>query len=237
MATWCIADLHGHLEIWKKVKEIIGDDEIYVLGDCVDRGPQSWETLKTVYNDPHAHLIKGNHEDMLVKACEDYLEDDCMWDYKSYMLCYHNGGKETMESWEADPDRVAWVKRLRDLPTWDSYDLEDKTYILCHAGMTPWLKGEGEERGTWIPSDRMLIWDRDHYLEDWESDEMDKDIIVVHGHTPIHYLSKDLCIDWKSGAFWYCNNHKVCIDSGGFFSGEWVLLNLDTLEETILTLE
>ena len=233
MAVWATADLHGHLEIWEKIKKIIGDDEIYVLGDCVDRGPQSWETLKAVYNDSHAHLIKGNHEDMLVKACEDYLEDDYTWDYKSYMLCYHNGGKETMESWEADSDRVAWVKRLRDLPTWDSYDLEDKTYILCHAGMTPWLKGEGEDRGTWIPSDRMLIWDRDHYLEDWESGEMNEDIIVVHGHTPIHYLSKDLWTDWKSGAFWYCNNHKVNIDNGSTWTGFACLLNLDTFDEHI----
>ena len=65
MTTWAIADLHGHLEIWKKVKEIISpDDIVYVLGDCVDRGPQSWETLKTVYNDPQARLLKGNHEDM-----------------------------------------------------------------------------------------------------------------------------------------------------------------------------
>ena len=184
MTTWAIADLHGHLEIWQKVKEIIGpDDIVYVLGDCVDRGPQSWETLKTVYNDPQARLIKGNHEDMLVKACEEYLADG-QWEYHSWALCAHNGGKDTMDSWERDPDRVAWVKRLRDLPTWDSYDLEDKTYILCHAGMTPWLKGEGEDRGTWIPPDRMLIWDRDHYLEDWEFGHMDEDIIVVHKQEP-----------------------------------------------------
>lgn len=237
MAVWATADLHGHLEIWEKIKKIIGDDEIYVLGDCVDRGPQSWETLKAVYNDPHAHLIKGNHEDMLVKACEEYLDDDCQWEYHSWALCAHNGGKETMDSWERDPDREAWVKRLRDLPTWDSYDLEDKTYILCHAGMTPWLKGEGEDRGTWIPPDRMLIWDRDHYLEDWEFGEMDEDIIVVHGHTPIHYLSEDLWIDWESGAFWYCHDHKVCIDSGGFFSDEFILLDLDTGKDIVLTLD
>lgn len=238
MSVYALGDLHGHYEIYEKVKDMLKpEDRVYFIGDAGDRGPDSWKCIKAIYNDPQFIYIKGNHEDMLVKACEDYLEDDYAWDYKSYMLCYHNGGKETMESWEADPDRVAWVKRLRDLPTWDSYDLEDKTYILCHAGMTPWLKGEGEDRGTWIPSDRMLIWDRDHYLEDWESGEMNEDIIVVHGHTPIHYLSKDLWTDWKSGAFWYCNNHKVCIDSGGFFSNEFILLNLDTGKDIVLTLD
>ena len=83
----------------------------------------------------------------------------------------------------------------------------------------------------------MLIWDRDHYLEDWEFGEMDEDIVVVHGHTPIHYLADDIGDTWLAGAFWYCGNHKVCIDSGGFFSDEFVLLNLDTLEDIVLTLD
>lgn len=50
-------------------------------------------------------------------------------------------------------------------------------------------------------------------------------------------MSADLDMPWESGAFWYCDNHKVCIDSGGFFSGEWVLLNLDTLEDIVIELD
>ena len=235
MAVWATADLHGHLEIWKKVKEIIGpDDIVYVLGDCVDRGPQSWETLKTVYNDPQARLLKGNHEDMLVKACEDYLEYGT-WDYYSYSLCRMNGGEDTMLSWERDPDREMWLKRLRALPTWDSKEIDGKYYTFCHAGFTPWFR-EGTME-CFVPTDRMLIWDREHYLEDWVDGEMDDDIVVVHGHTPIHHLSEDLWVEWESGAFWYCDDHKVCIDSGGFFSGEFILLCLDTREDIVLTLD
>lgn len=62
-----------------------------------------------------------------------------------------------------------------------------------------------------------------------------EDVVIVHGHTPIHYLADDIGETWLAGAFWYCGNHKVCIDSGGFFSDEFVLLNLDTLEDTVLT--
>ena len=54
---------------------------------------------------------------MLVKACEDYLADGCEWDYHSWSLSAMNGGRDTMSEWELDPDREAWVKRLRDLPT------------------------------------------------------------------------------------------------------------------------
>lgn len=236
MAIYVCSDLHGHLEIYKKIKAMLKpEDEVICLGDCGDRGPQSWETIKAVYNDPQFTIyIKGNHEDMLVKACEDYLHDGEMWDYHSYSLCRMNGGEETMMAWERDPDREMWLKRLKELPTWDYLEYAGRDFIFSHAGFTPWLKKGSDE--CIIPPDRMLIWDREHYFEEWKEEEMD-DVIIVHGHTPIHHLSEDLWVEWDSGAFWYCDNHKVCIDSGGFFSDEFVLLKLDTLEDIVLTLD
>ena len=237
MAVYVCADLHGHLQIYKKIKAMLKpEDKVFCLGDCGDRGPDSWETIKAVYSDPQFIYLKGNHEDMLVKACKDYLMDDGMWDYMSYTLCCHNGGRETLEGWELDPHREEWFRRLQKLPTWDSYEAEDGTvFVLCHAGFTPWFK-EGTTECE-IPIDKDLLWDREHiYSRTYLPKHMD-DVIVVHGHTPIHYLTVDLDIPWESGAFWYCDNHKVCIDSGGFFSGEWVLLNLDTREEIVLELD
>lgn len=235
MAVYACGDLHGHLEIYQKIKAMLKpDDSVYCIGDCGDRGPQSWETIKAVYNDPQFVYLKGNHEDMLVKACEDYLENGNMWGYYSYNLSYRNGGGDTMDAWERDPDREAWLARLKNLPTWDWYDANDRKIILCHAGFTPWLGPDN--KSTELPFDRTLLWDREHFYDDWEADEME-DVIIIHGHTPIHHLSADLDEEWESGAFWYCENHKCCIDSGGFFSGEFVLLNLDTLEDVVLTLD
>ena len=236
MAIYALGDLHGHYEIYEKVKAMLKpEDTVYFLGDAGDRGPESWKCIKAIYNDPQFIYIKGNHEDMLVKACEDYLEDGGMWDYYSYSLCRMNGGEETMMAWERDPDRELWLKRLKELPTWDSKEIHGKYYTFCHAGFTPWFQ-EGTME-CFVPTDRMLIWDREHYFDEWVDGEMDDDIVVVHGHTPIHYLSEDLRVDWESGAFWYCDGHKVCIDSGGFFSDEFILLNLDTLEDTVITLD
>lgn len=236
MAIYALGDLHGHYEIYEKVKAMLKpEDTVYFLGDAGDRGPESWKCIKAIYNDPQFIYIKGNHEDMLVKACEDYLEDGGMWDYHSYSLCRMNGGEETMMAWERDPDRELWLKRLKELPTWDSKEIHGKYYTFCHAGFTPWFREETME--CFVPTDRMLIWDREHYFDEWVDGEMDDDIVVVHGHTPIHYLSEDLRVDWESGAFWYCDGHKVCIDSGGFFSDEFILLNLDTLEDTVITLD
>lgn len=234
MSVYACGDLHGHLEIYHKIKAMLKpEDKVFCIGDCGDRGPDSWATIKAVYEDPQFIYLKGNHEDMLVKACEDYLNDGGIWDYYSYSLSCYNGGRETLEGWERDPDRLTWLRRLKDLPTWDTYDSGDKTFVLSHAGFTPWLTVEGN---CFIPPDRMLLWDREHFYEDWNPDEMD-DVIIVHGHTPIHHLASDLRMDWSSGAFWYDGRHKVCIDSGGFFSGEWVLLNLDTLEDIVIELD
>ena len=104
--VYVMSDLHGHYKIYEKVKAMLKpEDKVYFLGDAGDRGPDSWKCIKAIYEDPQFIYIKGNHEDMLVKACEDYLADDYMWDYHSYSLCRMNGGEDTMMSWEMDPDR------------------------------------------------------------------------------------------------------------------------------------
>ena len=236
MAVYACGDLHGHREIYDKICEILKPgDKVFCVGDCCDRGPQSWETVQAVYNDPRFVYLRGNHEDMLVKACEDYL-DTGTWQYDSYRLGKMNGGEDTMDSWERDPLRETWYHRLRKLPTWDTYENENGVVIiLSHAGFTPWLV-EGTYDECSIPDDDTLLWDREHFLDEYDSAEMDN-VIIVHGHTPSHYLSVDLWKDWEGGAFWYCDGHKLCIDSGGFFSGEFVLLNLDTLEDIVLTLD
>lgn len=42
---------------------------------------------------------------------------------------------------------------------------------------------------------------------------------------------------YVEGAFWYCNDHKVNIDCGSFFTGQTVLLNLDTFDEHIFMVD
>ena len=55
MAYWAISDLHGYYSFWEQVKNIIDkNDTVIVLGDCIDRGPNSWKTLKAVLSDPQA---------------------------------------------------------------------------------------------------------------------------------------------------------------------------------------
>jgi serine/threonine protein phosphatase 1 len=236
MATYACGDLHGFMEIYKKIKSMLKpEDKVIFLGDAGDRGPESWECIKAIYEDPQFIYLKGNHEDMLVRAAKDYIRHG-LWMRNTARLCEHNGGRDAMEGWLNEPDKEEWLYKLDNLPVSYEYISENNKFLLTHAGLTPWLDEEEYEEVIDMPWDYDLMWDRNHYFDTWIPHKV-ADIIIVHGHTPIHYLAEDLRKRWDHGAFWYSDNHKVCLDSGGFFYGEWVLLNLDTLEDIVIELD
>ena len=236
MSVYALSDLHGCLDIYKSVKALLKpEDKVYFLGDAGDRGPHSWETIKAIAKDPQFIYLKGNHEDMLVTAAEDYFKND---EYigSNYRCLAHNGGGPTFDGLINDEMPKEWVKYLKGLSTFEIYEnATGENIALSHAGFTPWLSSDGVD--IVIPGDQDLIWDRDHYLDTPKIDEIDPEVIIVHGHTPIPHILKDLRIpkeDYLGGAFWYDNHRKVCIDCGAVWTGEAVLLNLDTWEETII---
>ena len=76
MARYAVSDLHGRKDIFDKImSELIGpNDTLYILGDVVDRGPEPFELLRAAISDPRVKLLKGNHEDMLIKAFDEVNE-------------------------------------------------------------------------------------------------------------------------------------------------------------------
>lgn len=233
--TYACSDLHGMICFFDKIVEILEpDDVVYFLGDAGDRGPDPWETIKRVAAHPQFIYLKGNHEDMLVKALKEY-------EYyggrgSAFSLLCRNGGRETFEQCIAEGEVKKWIEYFDKLPVLKTYIREDKSeVILTHAGFTPFYDDTGD---LFIPREKDLIWDRCHYYEPkWRKRCGDK-TYIVHGHTPIIYLMEDILpeiceleeedMDWVP--FWYCEDHKCCIDSGAFFTGEFSLLDLDTFE-------
>lgn len=239
MSTYAVADLHGRLDLYEQIKAFLKpDDMVYFLGDAGDRGPQPWETIKAIYNDPQFIYIKGNHEDMLTNLMKADL--NCVPNYEEFWLVKANGGEGTYKGWlaENEDDRKEWYRRLKHLPTWRTYTNPDNILIwLTHAGFTP-----GDRN---LPSDYDLVWSRAHFNAEWRGMENE---IVVHGHTPIPLLIKDInefvetfmfdtneyiWKEWDGGALWYCKDHKVCIDCGAAWYDCCVLLDLDTFDEHI----
>lgn len=217
MATYAISDLHGRKDLWLKAnKEIFKEnDTIYFLGDAADRGPDGWELIKILLDDPRVVYLIGNHEDLLIKAIED----------GDISLLYWNGGKNTFESYELDSkeNQEKYLKKLKVLPKHETY-YPSKTkniLVLSHAGTTP---------GKPIFDENDWLWDREHLYDEWISDR--EDIFIIHGHTPVQNLNNG-----KEQIHTYCNGHKIDIDLGAFVSNKLGILNLDTFEEIIISLD
>ena len=228
MSVYAVADLHGQLELWNQIQNFLKEDDIiFVLGDCGDRGPQPWETIKAVAADKRAKYIKGNHEDMLAKAMTEWFEMDS-WDSDDTQLLYYNGGEGTYNGWHKDGASKRWIKFLKELPESAFYKNKNGIEILMsHAGFTPGLR---------TPNN--LLWSRDHFNDKWFGKENE---VIIHGHTPTFHLWKELGSPKdnqpeKGEAFWYCDNHKICIDVGSYVLDSTVVLDLDTFDEHIFIL-
>ena len=230
MAVYACSDLHGMLHFYKAIKDILKpEDTVYFLGDAGDRGPHPWECIKTIMDDPQFIYIKGNHEDMLVKAMGSGYGS-------AWALLRSNGGKKTCEQAMEEPNWKEWKARLIDLPTKATYiNTQGETVYLSHAGLTPSTDHQGMMHWGYNED---LIWDRDHFLDKWPEDEMFQKAIVVHGHTPIPYLLEEIdpvcqMDEIEPGALWYAGGKKCCIDCGAVFTGYCALLNLDTWDEEV----
>ena len=183
-----ISDLHGSYDIFEKfLKEInIGkEDLIIILGDSCDRGYKSWNLYKKYvnminegYNLKH---IRGNHEDMMIKAMKSSKND--------YYLWLMNGGINTLESFYKNEiiktknysrdDLDEWIhqKKLMDIG-WFNEFIENMPHmiignnnIFVHAGFDG-TKSEMDQ------DEDFLLWTRSSF---WGNNKTGK--AIYYGHT------------------------------------------------------
>ena len=226
MSVYACSDIHGNIALFNKILEFLKpDDTVYFLGDAADRGKDGWEIIKNIYNDSRFVYLKGNHEDMLVKAMREFVEEEGH-SRSALNLLRHNGGKSTYDAWRRDGTSRSWIYRLELLPTVANYINKNKTrFIMTHAGYTPYMNEQ-------IPNDDNILWDRLHFLDDWDCN-MPDNIVILHGHTPIIYIADELNDPNETiqmEPYWYCNNKKVCIDLMTYETETVMLFDLDTLE-------
>ena len=65
MATYVLSDIHGHLDYFEDILRKIRfnkEDTMYIIGDCIDRGPNPIGLLKRVKELKNVHFLLGNHE-------------------------------------------------------------------------------------------------------------------------------------------------------------------------------
>jgi len=198
MPQYAISDIHGHLATFKALLRRLDfnrDDELFLLGDFIDRGPDSKgviDYIRELRADGHqVHCLRGNHEQMVLEA---------EWGNDSWRMWLRNGGKATCRSfgtydeWYVPEEYVAWMS---ELPLY----LSTKGYLFVHAG----LDGRKEKP---LEDQESLLWARDwykHLRKEWLGGR-----IVVHGHTPkekdyiiesINYVNYQPVINIDNGCF------------------------------------
>ena len=125
MTTYVIGDLHGCLSplkrLLKKIKFDPTKDRLWFVGDLVNRGPESLETLRYVKAlGKSAITVLGNHDLHLLAVVHGVRS---------------NSGKDTLQDILTAPDRdelCHWLSRRPVLHTDGKLG-----YTLVHAGIHP----------------------------------------------------------------------------------------------------
>ena len=217
---YAIGDMHGRMDLFAALLRLIEADcdarradgavtSIIVLGDFIDRGPQSREIVTLLRKSselPHVTVLLGNHEACLLDCAHARADPRDGW--------LKFGGRETLASYgialptDAE-DHIDFAERLRDgigaetIAWLDSLPLTARSgdYFFCHAGIRPGIPLARQSRHD-------LLWIREPFL----ASRRDHGAAIVHGHS-------------VSGEIDIATN-RIGIDTGAYASGRLTALGL-----------
>jgi serine/threonine protein phosphatase 1 len=223
---YVIGDIHGRLDLYDAMIAEIDSEimaahgtecRIILLGDLVDRGPDSAgviERTRQWQQQHHVRVLAGNHEEMFLAAFDKP---------EALRHFIKHGGRETLLSYGLSSKQLATLtlEELFDrLPRLVPQAVRDYIegfealiiagdYAFVHAGIDPERPLADQKRSD-------LRWIRDRFLD--HDGPLEK--VVVHGHTIF-----DRVMD--------CGN-RIGIDTGAFRSGVLTALVLEGDQRRIL---
>ncbi|WP_033541012.1 metallophosphoesterase family protein [Planococcus sp. CAU13] len=210
--TLVISDIHGELELFEELLREAGynanEDQLILLGDYVDRGPDSKGVLERVIElKKHgAIVLRGNHDNMMLAAVNDEPGAKERW--------ARNGAIPTLKSYDpgiagmAFPDSDVFRDQVEFIRQMD-YFHETDDYIFVHAGVQPGTPVEQTDPYT-------LMWIREEFYEAYSGDKT-----VVFGHTPAFLLRGT-----DNHAIFFGDNNIIGIDGGAAYGGQLNCLEL-----------
>ena len=191
---------------------------VVLIGDIVDRGPQSAEVLAMLYSlqrqNSRVIVLLGNHEEAMLQALDG--DPDALRRWLAV------GGDATLASFGIAPLRVGddprdymnsarraiprqWLAWLRQLPL----SVQSGDYYFVHAGVRP-----GVALARQVRED--MLWIRREFLRH----ERDFGAIIVHGHS----VTPDVDI----------RQNRIGIDTGAYRTGVLSAIYLEGDKRDIL---
>ena len=231
MSTYVFGDVHGQyeqlVELMKKMK-ITDNDDLFFLGDIVDRGSGSVKALQYLMTLPNCRCIAGNHEVMLLENMRFLLneinkESLKLLSQKNMALLsdwINNGGLGTISQFAelSQEERRDILDFIGEFEAYIELEVNDQKYLLVHAG----LDNFAEDKELYEYEIDDLVWVRTDYEIPYF-----EDVIVVTGHTP----TQGIIGNPRPGYIYKANNH-IALDCGAASSrGRLAALCLETGEE------
>lgn len=228
MRVYAIGDIHGALPLLAQLHEKIRDDlrtregydavKLIYLGDYINRGSQSRETIDMLLANPidnvDVFFLMGNHEFALIKFLSGEMEygEWLRWGGDETLLSY---GLDVISPFSEKEDIEALRKNFRQtIPLRHYYFLsqlkpyqEVGSYLFVHAGLRPGVALEQQQL-----QDLILI------RKDFLKKPVTCGKTVIHGHTVFttpHIRKKRRRID------------SIGIDTGAFDKGKLTAIVLE----------
>jgi serine/threonine protein phosphatase 1 len=212
--SFVIGDIHGCAATLRRLVDgtlrPFPPDRIYLLGDLIDRGPDSKGVLDFIFELRGRGLsvssVRGNHEEMCLLAGDDHY----------YLgLWAANGGLTTMESFQADgPGDIPHIYRdfLNSLP---NYILLDN-FVIVHAGLNFDPPSPFDDTSA-------MLWTRSPFVNQLRIGGRR----LICGHTPVSQTLLEASLD----------SSKIMLDNGCVYAGRPDLGSLAALELESMTVQ
>ena len=143
------SDLHGCLEDWKSLLQKIrfsDNDTMFVLGDCVDLGPDPIGLLHDMMERPNVFPILGNHEWMFARCARTIPPEANMDNLMSFFDDYSirdlaqwaaDGGQHTLAQFlDLDEEgREAILDNIGEMTLYEETEADGVSFVLTHSGI------------------------------------------------------------------------------------------------------
>lgn len=228
--TYVMSDLHGQYQKYLQMLDKIhftDDDDLYILGDVVDRGPQSVELLRDMSMKMNVFPILGNHDMtaalLLKKLCVEITEDNYANQLnpeilKILAMWQMDGGQATLDGFKklSADERESLIEYLEEFAPYETVDVAGNRFILVHGGI-PY-----EKRNLPLSKQSVheLVIERPNYSKRYYNDAY-----LVTGHTPTVNISEKY-----RGRIYKANGH-IAIDCGAGFDMPLGCIRLDDFKE------
>lgn len=228
---YIMSDIHGCFDEYRELLEKIhfsDKDELYILGDAMDRGPEPMKVIQDIMARPNVVYILGNHDYMMLSSlkklavemtksnCEKHLTTE---DIQKYYYWIQDGGRVTSRQFSLLPreEQQDILKYLGASSVYEVLREKEKRFVLVHGGIHGFC--EGKDLRDYDSSD-FIFWRTDYDKRYYQ----DENVYVVTGHTPTLLIREDQQPEVYEG------NGHIAVDCGCVFGGNLAAYCVETGE-------